>query len=383
VKKELIVDDEMSDHEEAAVEGKPIDKPAKKHLRGVKMEPIEDEISDELTEAGDTTVAEKEKITISGETVEITVTEKEKIMVSGEKEGTAAAETEESITVSGEKEDRITVAGEKEDRITVAGENKEKMTVSGEEEEVTVTGKKTRKPVKRRCKIVKEEIMDCNESAVDTEEPTEAAPIPCKRGKQAVIAEGMNEHEEDTVGRVKIDRRVTIQYKKVKREATGDGTTDEDETRRDTVDEDDEGEEREEEKRMIRKKVKREFPASASAIEMKCVECEDFASHQVSSYVHHLKRTHGKTPKQAGVSFRCECGHICRSNSHTIFAKCSIMRISVVRDEEMEQEGHQEGEGREKDQDGEEAVEGEEVEGGNGDETEKNDEYSGPLRCRK
>ncbi|GMT20265.1 hypothetical protein PFISCL1PPCAC_11562, partial [Pristionchus fissidentatus] len=71
-----------------------------------------------------------------------------------------------------------------------------------------------------------------------------------------------------------------------------------------------------------------------SSAPMKCVECEDYATFKVATYINHLRSKHGKTPLQAGVAFQCACGDVRRSQRHFAHGECHNVSVSIVRDEQ-------------------------------------------------
>ncbi|GMT20279.1 hypothetical protein PFISCL1PPCAC_11576, partial [Pristionchus fissidentatus] len=81
---------------------------------------------------------------------------------------------------------------------------------------------------------------------------------------------------------------------------------------------------------------------NASTTVMKCPECRKFGSYNVDSFVGHLRKVHKMTPTQAGISFHCACGNVCRSHAHFTYGKCRNVSITVVRDEEREEEEEEE-----------------------------------------
>ncbi|GMT20275.1 hypothetical protein PFISCL1PPCAC_11572 [Pristionchus fissidentatus] len=149
--------------------------------------------------------------------------------------------------------------------------------------------------------------------------------------------------DEDAIGTVKRSREAVKRQFKAVEEDEKDG-------RMDWTVRDEEIDQEEEEVEGRQHKRAKKTRENVSTTVMHCVKCDKFETYDVIAYIGHLSTAHRMTPRKAGVSFHCACGHVCRSNSHASHGKCGNVSVTVVRDEEenMEEEAgekqHEEGE---------------------------------------
>ncbi|GMT20273.1 hypothetical protein PFISCL1PPCAC_11570, partial [Pristionchus fissidentatus] len=203
--------------------------------------------------------------------------------------------------------------------------------------DTTVVLEKIDRSVKRQYKEVKQEAIADRimNYAMDRQKMDKPVKRKYKRAKLEAIGEGMMDHDENTVDGKTIYKQVTGDLKGVNQEARLMNYHDQ----RDVYDfEDDE----EGEQGLQQDVMKKRRGVSASIVEIVCPVCSGFATRVVSTMINHIKHAHGKTPRLAGISFHCSCGHICRSHCHFTKGECPNMSVTVVRDEETSVAGEDE-----------------------------------------
>ncbi|KAF8364362.1 hypothetical protein PRIPAC_91285 [Pristionchus pacificus] len=77
----------------------------------------------------------------------------------------------------------------------------------------------------------------------------------------------------------------------------------------------------------VQKKSWRSMVSNGRKNTLKCPECQ-FTHSSLATFTAHLRETHGKTPVEAQIVFRCDCG--AESQSRNNACKCPIARFSIA-----------------------------------------------------
>ncbi|GMT20269.1 hypothetical protein PFISCL1PPCAC_11566, partial [Pristionchus fissidentatus] len=73
--------------------------------------------------------------------------------------------------------------------------------------------------------------------------------------------------------------------------------------------------------------------------ELRCVRCDEYATHSLAGYMLHLRLKHDTTANKEGLIFRCACGNERNMRKHFTHNKCPGAKVTIMRKDTVNRKG--------------------------------------------